>query len=76
MMDAAAQPKSAQVTNWMKDVRAELAQLIYEQPIYPKNRYLDKVPGKHADYKHDVIDKQVALLQKRGIWKKPAHSPG
>ena len=33
---------NAQVTNWMKDVRAEMAQLIYEKPIYPKNRYIDK----------------------------------
>jgi hypothetical protein len=23
-------------------------------------------------YKRDVIDKQMALMQKRGIWKKPA----
>jgi beta-ureidopropionase len=68
--------ESVPVTSWLKDVRAELAQIIYEQPVYPKNRYLDKVPGKHADYKREVIDKQVALLQKRGIWKKPAHSPG
>jgi beta-ureidopropionase len=75
---SAVQPcqRSAQVTNRLKDVRAELAQIIYEQPIYPKNRYLDKVPGKHADYKREVIDKQVTLMQKRGIWKKPAHSPG
>jgi hypothetical protein len=64
--------ESAQVTNWLKDVRTELAQIIYEQPIYPKNMYLDKVPGKHADYKRDVIDKQVALLQERDIWKKPS----
>lgn len=64
--------ESAQVTNWMKDVRSELAQIIYEKPIYPKNRYLKKIPGKHADYKTDVIDKQVALMQKRKIWKKPA----
>jgi hypothetical protein len=55
----------------MKDIRAELAQIIYEKPIYPKNRYLKKVPPKHADYKRDVIDKQVALMQKRGIWAKP-----
>ena len=60
----------------MKDVRAELAQIIYEKPIYPKNRYLEKIPPKHADYKREVIDKQVALMQKRGIWKKPANSPG
>ena len=63
---------SAQVTNWMKDVRSELAQIIYEKPIYPKNRYMRKIPGKHADYKRDVIDKQVALMQKRKIWKKPS----
>ena len=62
--------ESAQVTNWMKDVRAELAQIIYEKPIYPKNRYLKKVPPKHAEYKRDVIDKQIALMHKRGIWKK------
>jgi beta-ureidopropionase len=64
--------QSAQVTNWMKDVRSEIAQIIYEKPIYPKNLYLKKVPGKHADYKKNVIDKQVALMQKRKIWKKPA----
>jgi predicted amidohydrolase len=64
--------ESAQVTNWMKDIRSELAQIIYEKPIYPKNRYLKKVPGKHAEYKRDVIDKQVALMQKRDIWKKPS----
>jgi hypothetical protein len=59
----------------MKDVRAELAQIIYEQPIYPKNRYLRKVPPKHAKYKKDVIDPQVALMQKLGIWKKPSGKP-
>jgi hypothetical protein len=62
--------ESAQVTNWMKDVRAELAQIIYEKTIYPKNRYLKKVPPKHAEYKRDVIDKQIALMHKRAIWKK------
>jgi len=63
---------NAQVTNWMKDVRAEMAQLIYEKPIYPKNRYIDKIPGNHAQYKEEVIDQQVALMQARDIWKKPA----
>jgi len=60
----------AQVTNWMKDVRAEMAQLIYERPIYPKNLYLDKVPGKHAEYREKVINRQVALMQERDIWKR------
>src|SRR6266540_3723312 len=64
--------QNAQVTNWPKDIRAELAQLIYEQPIYPKNLYADKIPGKHADYKREVIDRKVKLMQERGIWKPPA----
>src|SRR5712691_3250206 len=64
--------ESAQVTNWMKDIRAELAQIIYEKPIYPKNLYSDKIPGRHADYKREVIDRQIRLMQERGIWKSPA----
>lgn len=63
--------ENAQVTNWLKDVRTELAQIIYEQPIFPKNRYLDRIPGHHAEYKRDVLDRQIALMQERGIWKAP-----
>ena len=63
---------SAQVTNWPKDIRAELAQIIYEQPIYPKNLYAERIPGRHAEYKREVIDQQVRLMQQRGIWKPPA----
>ena len=66
--------QNAQVTNWLKDIRAELAQLIYEQPIYPKNLYAEKLPGRHAEYKREVIDRQVRLMQERGIWKPP--TPG
>lgn len=64
--------QSAQATNWPKDIRTELAQIIYEKPIYPKNMYAKAIPGKHADYKRDVIDRQVKLMQERGIWKKPS----
>jgi hypothetical protein len=62
---------NAQVTNWPKDIRAELAQIVYEKPIYPKNLHADAVPGRHADYKREVLDRQVRLMQERGIWKKP-----
>jgi len=65
--------QNAQVTNWPKDIRSELAQIIYEQPIYPKNLYIDKIPGRHAEYKRQVIDGQVRLMQERGIWKAPAN---
>ena len=64
--------ESAQVTNWLKDVRAEMAQLIYERPVYPKNLYADRLPGYHADYKREVIEPQVRRMQERGIWLTPA----
>ena len=36
--------QSSQVTNWVKDIRTEMAQIIYEKPIYPKNLYADENP--------------------------------
>ncbi len=63
--------QSAQSSNWLKDVRSELAQIIYEQPIYPKNLYIGRQPSKHQEYKREIIEKQVALMQERGIWKPP-----
>ena len=38
----------AQWDNWMKDLSTELYQILYEQPIYPKNLYLKREPMKHA----------------------------
>ena len=61
-------------TNWMKDLRTEMCQLIYEKPIYPKNLYLDRAPMKHEEYKEKVTKRQVALMQERDIWKKPSSS--
>jgi len=64
----------AQWDNWMKDLMTEQYQLIYEKPIYPKNLYLDRKPMKHAEYRREVIEKQIALLQERGVWARPANS--
>jgi len=58
--------------NWMKDLRTEVYQLIYERPIYPKNLYLDRVPYKHAEYRREVIDKQIQELQDADIWARPS----
>ena len=58
--------------NWMKDLRTEMYRLIYERPIYPKNPYLDRVPYKHAEYRREVIDKQIQKLQDAGIWARPS----
>src|SRR5579863_4236785 len=61
----------AQWDNWMKDLRTELYSILYEQPIYPKNLYLDREPMKHAEYREKVIEKQIELMHERGIWVKP-----
>src|SRR5260370_38632008 len=55
----------------MKDLRTELYQMLYEQPIYPKNLYLDREPMKHAEYREKVIQRQIALLHERDVWKRP-----
>lgn len=56
--------------NWMKDLRTELYQILYEQPIYPKNLYLNREPMKHAEYREKVIKRQIQLMHDRGIWLK------
>src|ERR1700722_279706 len=63
---------SAQWDNWLKDVRTELYRIVYEQPIYPKNLYLDRPPYNHAEYRREVTEPQIALLQERGVWVPPA----
>jgi beta-ureidopropionase len=61
----------AQWDNWLKDLRTELYQILYQQPIYPKNLYLDRAPMKHAEYREQVIERQVRLLHERDIWVRP-----
>jgi beta-ureidopropionase len=64
---------NAQWDNWLKDLRTELYQLLYREPIYPKNLYLEREPMKHAEYHKEVIEKQIALMHQRGIWKKSSY---
>lgn len=66
--------QTAQWDNWLKDLTTEQYQLIYERPIYPKNLYLKRKPYTHAQYRDKVTRKQVALLQKLGIWKAPTRA--
>ncbi len=61
----------AQWDNWMKDLRNEIYQLIYEQPIYPKNLYMERAPFTHAEYRQQIIDKQIDLLVERGVYRRP-----
>ena len=57
--------------NWLKDLRTELLALIYEQPIYPKNLWLTRTPMQHAEYATEVIQRQIRLMQERGIFTPP-----
>ena len=61
----------AQWDNWMKDLRTEIFQLIYEEPVYPKNLYLDRAPFTHADFRKEVIEKQIERLVQRDTWRRP-----
>jgi predicted amidohydrolase len=61
----------AQWDNWMKDLRTELFQLVYEQPIYPKNLYLERPPFTHAEFRQNVIQAQIALMHERDVWRPP-----
>jgi len=62
---------NAQWDNWLKDLTTEQYQLIYEQPVYPKNLYLDRVPYGHEDYRREVIEKQIQLMHERDVWVPP-----
>jgi nicotinamide mononucleotide adenylyltransferase len=66
----------AQWDNWMKDLRTEMYQLVYEQPIYPRNLYLERAPYRHAEFRQEVIEKQVELMLARDIWRRPRSGPG
>src|SRR5260221_8025748 len=57
----------AQWDNWLKDLRTELYQLLYQQPIYPRNLYLDRPPMKHPEYREQVTERQVRMTQCPGI---------
>lgn len=68
--------ENAQVSNWLKDVRSELARVIYDADVYPSNLYMDRAPMDHAEYRREVIDRQVGLMKKRGIWKDSMYRGG
>ncbi len=64
----------AQWDNWMKDLRTEVYQVIYEQPVYPKNLYLEQAPPTHAEFRQRVIAPQIEAMHQRDIWRRPDHS--
>ena len=61
----------AQWDNWTKDLRTELYQLVYADPIYPKNLYAERAPYDHTEYRKQVIDRQIRAMVERGVWVDP-----
>jgi predicted amidohydrolase len=57
--------------NWMKDLTTEQYRLIYEEPVYPKNIYLERAPYTHAEYEAEVLRPAVARLTERGTYSEP-----
>jgi predicted amidohydrolase len=55
--------------SWLKDLRTEQYKIIYEEPIFPKNLWLDPPPGygKTAG-RMDVLRKSVETLMTRGTY--------
>ncbi|MEE2822344.1 MAG: nitrilase-related carbon-nitrogen hydrolase [Acidobacteriota bacterium] len=61
--------------NWLKDLRVEVYRSIYEEPIYPKNLWMDQPPQSRPvrdKYLHDSIRR----LQERGVYTAPSNRQG
>ncbi len=58
-------------SNWMKDLRTELFQHMYDEPIHPKNLWLEQDPLSHAEV-DEVYRANIQRLVDRGSWTPPA----
>ncbi len=58
--------------NWLRDLRTEQYRIIYDQPMYEKNRCLSQPPLKHAE-NDEVVRAATERVFERGIWKKPTY---
>jgi predicted amidohydrolase len=57
--------------NWMKDLRTELFQKMYDQPIHPKNLWMEKDPRSHEKV-DDIYRENIQNLIQRGSFTEPA----
>jgi len=58
-------------SNWMKDLRTEVFRRMYEEPIHPKNLWLNEEPLRHADV-DEIYRANIARLVSRGSFTPPA----
>jgi len=63
-------------SNWMKDLRTEIFRRMYEEPIHPKNLWLDDEPLRHGDV-DEIYRANIGRLVARGSFTPPAQQfPG
>lgn len=60
-------------SNWLKDVRTEVFKRMYEQPIHPKNLWLEQDPLQHEAV-DEVYRENIRCLLKRGTYTAPYYS--
>ena len=63
---------SARWGDSMNDLTTEQYRLIYDEPIYPRNLYLDRAPLGHEDHHAQVLEPNVRRLEERGVYAPPA----
>lgn len=59
-------------SNWTKDLRTELFKHMYDEPIHPKNLWLDKEPVHHEEA-DEIYRGNIQRLIERGTYTKPFH---
>mgnify|MGYP006143233647 FL=1 len=57
-------------SNWLKDLRTELFQEMYKNPIHPKNLWMDQEPLHHNDV-DKIYRNNIETLYERGTWTRP-----
>ncbi|MCB1678868.1 MAG: hypothetical protein KDI16_09320 [Halioglobus sp.] len=57
-------------SNWLKDLRTELFREMYDQPIHPKNLWLEQEPLHHNEV-DKVYRQNIESLYERGTWTRP-----
>lgn len=59
-------------SNWLKDLRTELFRDMYQEPIHPKNLWLERDPAHHNEVDR-IYRANIDRLYKRGTWTQPHH---
>ncbi len=59
-------------SNWLKDLRTELFRRMYDEPIHPRNLWLEQDPLPHAAV-DEVYRENIRRLVARGAWTPPTH---